>query len=79
MTIHEFISEQIKEINNGTPVENDEADLLGSEILDSLGIVTLLSNVEENYQIEIDPDDIIPDHFENIAAIVSLIEKYTDK
>lgn len=43
--------------------------------LDSFDIVTLISEIEEKYEVSIDGLDIVPENFETAAAIYNLIEK----
>lgn len=76
MDIKEFIIKEIAIINDNKEINDCDADLLMSEVLDSLGIVTLIGRIEEEYKIEIDADDIIPENFETINSITKLIEKY---
>ena len=45
------------------------------ELLDSFDIVSLISILEEKYGIEIDGLDIIPENFQSIDAIISLINR----
>ena len=76
MDIKEFIIKEIAIINDNKEINDCDADLLMSEVLDSLGIVTLIGRIEEEYKIEIDADDIIPENFETINSITELIGKY---
>ena len=76
MDIKEFIIKEIAIINDNKEINDCDADLLMSEVLDSLGIVTLIGRIEEEYKIEIDADDIIPENFETINSITKMIEKY---
>jgi acyl carrier protein len=43
-------------------------------LLDSLGIMRVVSFCEENYGIQVPDTEILPEHFENISAIAALIE-----
>lgn len=43
--------------------------------LDSFDIVTLISEIEEKYNITIDGLDIVPENFETATSIVELIKK----
>jgi len=52
--------------------------LLDSGILDSAGIFELVSFMEKEFNIEVGDDDIIPDHFENIGCIATLIRMRQD-
>ena len=43
--------------------------------LDSFDIITLISEIEERYNISIDGLDIVPENFEMATTIVELIQK----
>jgi acyl carrier protein len=43
-------------------------------LLDSLGIMRVVSFCEETYGIQVPDTEILPEHFENISAIATLIE-----
>ncbi len=58
---------------------NASDPLLTTGIIDSLGLVKLLSFVNENYSISLDDREIVPENFETIQAISDLIrEKIKD-
>lgn len=44
-------------------------------LLDSFDIVTLVSELEEKYNIMIDALDILPENFETVDAIAAVIKK----
>ena len=47
-------------------------------MLDSFDIVTLVTELEENFNIDIDGEDIIPENFSSVESILSLIEKTSE-
>ena len=49
--------------------------LVDDGILDSIDIVSIITEIETEYSIEIDPDDIDPDNFQSAATIFEMIEK----
>jgi acyl carrier protein len=53
----------------------DSVDLLEEEIVDSLGIFTLISFIEETLGVSIDPVDINLENFQTIDSITALVEK----
>lgn len=53
-------------------------DLIGNEILESLQIAEIVIQIEENFAIEIDGEDIIPEHFTNLKEMEALIAKYAN-
>ena len=44
--------------------------------LDSFDIVSLVSALDEEFNISIDGTDIIPENFETIDSIISLVTKF---
>lgn len=44
-------------------------------MLDSLDIIHLISLLEESFQIDIDPKDIVPENFKSIQSLEKLVEK----
>jgi len=70
-TITEFIEKRFMRDAANPPRTTDS--LLDSGILDSAGIFELVSFLEKEFGIEVGDDDIVPDHFENIEGIATLI------
>ncbi len=44
-------------------------------LLDSLELIELIENIEDEYQIAIDPMDILPENFSSISQIEAVIVK----
>lgn len=53
----------------------DSASLVSDGILDSLDIMNLIIELENGFDIEIDPEDVLAENFESVEAIITLIEK----
>jgi len=53
---------------------DDEYPLLEKHVIDSLGMVKLIGVLEEEFDIEIDDEDVVPDHWETIASISALVD-----
>lgn len=51
------------------PIEPD-TDLVLTGLIDSLGVVMVVEWIEERLGIEIDPGDVVIEHFESVAAMV---------
>lgn len=66
--------EILKNIKPGVDFENEE-NLIEEEILDSFDIVTLVSQLDAEFDIEISPADLIPENFKSVKEIYSLIQK----
>jgi len=53
----------------------DETDsLLERGLIDSVGIINLVSLLEETYRIEINDDDLMPENFDSLNAIKNYVE-----
>lgn len=58
--------------------DNLDIDLIENEILDSLAFITLISRLEEEFDIEIQPTQVKPDTWRNINSIIELIKNYNE-
>lgn len=54
-------------------IENN--NLIDKGILDSIDIVTIISEIEMEYLIEFDPGEIDPDNFQSVLTMLEMIEK----
>ena len=54
--------------NRGAVIKEDE-DLLSSGLIDSLGILKLVSFIEERFNIQIPPEDVVFGTFNSIDAM----------
>ncbi len=52
-----------------------EEDLIGEEILDSLDIVTLITEINSEYDVSIPAEEILPENFCSAEAIYALITR----
>ena len=68
----------LEEIKPGVDFENEES-LIGDEILDSFDIVSLVTKLNDEFDIEITPSDLVPENFETVEAIYSLIQKLQEE
>ena len=49
--------------------------LIDDGVLDSFDIISIVNELNEAYDIEIDVEDLEPDNFNTVAAMLQLIEK----
>jgi acyl carrier protein len=53
---------------------SDDAPLLGSGIIDSLGTLTVVNFLEESFAIKISDEELTPDNFACINSLVRFVE-----
>lgn len=70
-----LLNEEIS-LDPDTPIEID-TDLLLTGLVDSLGVVEVVAWIEDELDIEIDPVDIVLEHFRTPQAMVSYAQRRT--
>ena len=68
--LKQYVSEQLLS-DRGNPIHEDD-DLLENGI-DSVGMMSLVLFIEEEWQVAVPPEDVILDNFQSIAAIESYL------
>ena len=56
-----------------------ETDLIGEEILDSLDIVTLITEINSTFDVSIPAEEILPENFCTVEAIYDLIMRLDEE
>ncbi len=56
-----------------------EDDLIGEGILDSLDIVTLITEINLTFDVSIPAEEVVPENFNSAAAIWALIERLDEE
>lgn len=69
--------EILNEVKPGVDFEND-TDLIGHGVLDSITMVTLVMELNDAFDIEITPVDIVPDNFKTVQTIYDMIQRLSD-
>lgn len=67
-----FLKNELARGHAGVDVEKDS--LIDSGIIDSLGIMKLVQFLGKELKINIGDDELIPENFENLSAIETLID-----
>ncbi len=49
--------------------------LIDDGVLDSFDIVSLVGELNDNFEIEINVEDLLPENFNSVEAMLALIEK----
>lgn len=70
----EHLIELLKSVRPDVDFENEDA-LIDDEILSSFDIISMVSEINVQYGIEIQVDDLLPENFNSVEAIMELIER----
>jgi acyl carrier protein len=65
----------VEEALEGRPEEDleEHTNLIEEDILDSLGIFSIIEFLEEKYGIQVDPAEVVFENFETMDAIEQLV------
>lgn len=72
-SLEQFIQEQIIKGQKDIDLQLS-TNLIEEGIIDSLGIMKLLTFIEENYNLEISDEELLPENFESLKAICEMVE-----
>jgi len=56
---------------------NDDTSFLEEGIIDSTGVLELVTYMEEEYSIKVEDDELIPENLDSINNITAYLEKKT--
>ena len=68
----------LEELRPDVDFEN-ETGLIANGILDSFDIVSLVTQLNDAFDIEIRPSDLIPANFNSAQAMLALVERLQDE
>ena len=67
----------LKELHEDVDFEAEEG-LVDDGILDSLDIVSLVTEIDSEFDVRIPPEEIVPENFNSAAALWELIQRLDD-
>jgi acyl carrier protein len=70
-TVREFIVENFL-FGDGEQLQ-DETSFMETGIIDSTGILELITFLEEKYEIKIEDDELIPENLDNLQNVVRFV------
>lgn len=53
--------------------------LIDDHILDSFGILSLVSEIEDSFDIEVSPAELIPENFNSVESLWAMIERLREE
>ncbi len=72
------VLEILEELKPGTDFAGSQA-LVDDGLLDSLDVMNLSVELNDEFDIEITPLDVVPENFNSVDSIVALVEKLVDE
>ena len=70
----ETLLEILTDIDDTVDWENETA-LIDDRILDSFGVISLISELEDQFEVEIDASEIVPENFNSADAMWKMIQR----
>ncbi len=64
----------LMEIDDSMDYENEKA-LIDDRLLDSFGVITLVSELEDAYDIDIEASEMTPDNFNSAESIYNMVKR----
>ncbi len=58
---------------------SDDDSFLATGLIDSLGILQLVSFVEATYGIRVPDTDLVPDNFDSVARLAAYVKRSSDR
>ncbi|MEE0872051.1 MAG: acyl carrier protein [Ruminococcus sp.] len=72
------LMEILQELRPDVDFEN-ETQLITNGVLDSFDIVALVGELNDEFDIEIKPNNLVPENFNSAKAMMAMIEKLQDE
>lgn len=69
------IGEILGQVKKEAEAHLESTSLISDGILDSLDIMNLIMALEDEFDIEVDPEDVLSENFESIEAMFGLVKK----
>ena len=73
----EKLLENLDDLHPDVDFETEE-HLIDNKILDSFDIVTLVAEIDAEYDVAIPAEELIPENFNSAKALYALVEKLMD-
>lgn len=73
-TVHRIIVDHFLYGDTSTPLGDDDS-FLDKGIIDSTGVLLLVGHLEEEFGIQVEDPEIVPDNFDSVAKLTRYIEQ----
>ena len=72
--IKKFIAENMLFSGDGF-THTDDASLLDAGIIDSIGVMELVTFVGNNFKVTVPPEDIMPENFDSVQKLAAYVSR----
>ncbi|MBR3105187.1 MAG: acyl carrier protein [Lachnospiraceae bacterium] len=76
--IKEVLLEVLGELHPDVNFETED-ELVERKIIDSFDIVTIIARIDEEFDVAIPADKIVPEHFNSMEALAQLVSELLDE
>lgn len=73
--IREFVLKQFPAARKRSTADDDS--LLEQGVVDSMGVLEIVTFIESEFDVTLSDDELMSDHFESIAAMANLVHRKT--
>ena len=74
----EKIIEILKDIDDSIEWEKEQG-LIDRRLLDSFGVISLVSELEDSFLVEIEAGEMVPENFNSVEGIYEMIQRLQEK
>jgi acyl carrier protein len=72
--VRRLVIDNVRYDGSPSDLEDDHFPLIDNHVIDSLEIMKLTALIEEQFGVQVDDDDVVPDNFSSIDAIARFVE-----
>ena len=72
--MREKLLEILNNVNDGVEYE-EETSLIDDHLIDSFGLITIVAEIEAEFNVKITPTDMLPENFNSVDAMLQMIER----
>lgn len=72
--IRDFVATNLLFSEDGFPYQNTDS-FLGHSVVDSLGVIELVTFVERQFQVPVKPGEVTPENFDSVNQLAAFIRR----
>ena len=76
--LRKFIQDSLLADHGGAPLGDDDS-LIQRGVLDSIGLLQIMTHLEQEFGVRVPDDEVLPENFETVRQIEDLIRRLKEK